>query len=1173
MTPCHLTAKVILKKANKNYDNFDNRIEKDICTHEDKTYSGVTSNVFLKKNQYIHAGIVEPYDSRMIKEDKSYMLFTLKADGFENLPSELNVDTSLICGLGLIKKKGSEFITGSKTKSSKSAQLDDKRVGKIYCYEHTTKHSDGDKGYTLFRFPFQELNEIYNADISGSIKNKIENIISKLTIPNEERIFFKWQSHLIPSSIVAKYSKVLYDQIMFIKQDTELNELVNKKTNELNLDFCNNFGINFLDNTIELVSRTMENMIYPGLWGLVNYLNIEPKKELLKVLTKNYIYKRDIFINPDVDNKFYNTIEAKFILDFLIHLPLQKEHYERIFSQYSLDVSSNKSTQTIDFIRLNDLSLRNRLNEIIDNPYLLFEDYIQNDNIPLLFEDIDWAIKSKKFFTKDFDKYSSNRFKALVIDYIKKQEFTSGNIWVHRDDVYNHIIDKLLVLDMTSHIDFDKFSETVNDENFFENFELDESKQFLTTKDLFKKESYISNILSSKISINKEYIVKNDGVLEKLFDENIEFIFLSGVAGAGKSHNLCRYLNEVYKDLTFQVLSPTGKSANVLKKKIKENSEFKNIFEFLNNKDNSNKILTAHQFLVNHGFWNYELFSIVEKKEIPKQELDVLIIDEISMFTLDLIYFIFKAVNAKKIIFIGDIKQIKPIGYGDIAFSIYNHLKVIDSISLIELHESKRAKEGAKFIDLSLDLRSSDHTNICEYLKISDKSMETRYYKNSEQLYSNLEDIFQQTFSQESFSKNILTLSTIENIDKLQIITPSNLGEFGSYSINNMLKSELGNEYKYNKTIKGLKFIKLVNNNSTGVMNGMFGVGLENKKVLFENQVSESNSSEIHSLGYSISIHKSQGSGFENVVLVLPARELSFITKELIYTAITRASKKLYILINEDNNDILDTLINENHRNSNLFPSDNSLLKKETVIEFYHFNWQHYRNKRDLYFGMLCNFSGLDIEKLRYGFNGIFRIKEKYQEKIINLHNFYEKFKVEIGNSGIYEEEKSINIRKIIEEFQIDFIRKDRSEENSVDFIKLIRQKNLEKNYEVKDDKAEIITHNGLKSRSWSEAILMLIFDNLGIKYKYEKRISEKLLPDFYFNENIVLEHLGMLENDNYLNHWNYKKQEYEKLGFEVCSINDVNISDLNKKICLTTTEEDIFYLDELISEFEDLRY
>lgn len=56
---------------------------------------------------------------------------------------------------------------------------------------------------------------------------------------------------------------------------------------------------------------------------------------------------------------------------------------------------------------------------------------------------------------------------------------------------------------------------------------------------------------------------------------------------------------------------------------------------------------------------------------------------------------------------------------------------------------------------------------------------------------------------------------------------------------------------------------------------------------------------------YAITIHKSQGSGFENVIVVIPKGLGRFLSREMIYTAITRAESRLYIIVEESISNLL----------------------------------------------------------------------------------------------------------------------------------------------------------------------------------------------------------------------------------------------------------------------------
>ena len=130
-----------------------------------------------------------------------------------------------------------------------------------------------------------------------------------------------------------------------------------------------------------------------------------------------------------------------------------------------------------------------------------------------------------------------------------------------------------------------------------------------------------------------------------------------------------------------------------------------------------------------------------------------------------------------------------------------------------------------------------------------------------------------------------------------------------------------------------------------------------------------------------------------------------------------------------------------------------------------------------------------------------------------------------------------------------------------------LRGKRLKYDYIPRSKRINIIAHNGLNPRSWSEAIIMLILDSLKISYEYEKKLECSLLPDFSLNEEIVIEHLGMLDDDNYKEHWEKKKKLYKSLDYTIKPIRSIKTFPMSKT-CIITTEEDLYDLNTLINNF-----
>ncbi|MGJ0310657.1 ATP-dependent DNA helicase [Aliarcobacter cryaerophilus] len=882
------------------------------------------------------------------------------------------------------------------------------------------------------------------------------------------------------------------------------------------------------------------------------------------------------------------------------------------------------------------------LDDFNNNPYLLFEKYIQNDDAPLLLDDIDWGQKIIQNNTFEVD--NKFRLRAIIVEYIKKQENQTGHVWVSYEDAQEYLNDRLFELD-------DKLEKFYKISDFWdiEIFEYDDKKKFLTLKEFANRETYIKKTISRLIyssHLNQNVILEKleetrqkdpdnkfiESELSLLKMKELDFVFISGVAGSGKSHTLCKYLDYLAENkiTDFQVLTPSGKAANVIKNKIKDNKEeFPRIFNYFyresinNNQEilkveneetvNENekpkklkitrRVSTADRYIVDsEKIWNQQLFAKVDDDSVPDKNIDVLIIDEISMITLDTLYYILKIKKPKKLIILGDIKQLPPIGYGSLATSIYNHLFLESSfqdICLAKMETSHRADDNSLFIKHSLTLRDKEKQLKKEDLKKEDKSKNfiLKPYSN-ETLEKMLEKIYSKEMLEKIYSKEMLEninseengsdifKANIQALNKeIQILTPNRIGESGTYAINNIFKKALGD------TKEGLKFIYNKNDKKTGLSNGTMGYyNKDEEKIDFDDiKVDYSEYNENYELGFAITVHKSQGSGFPIVILVLPEKNNSLITKELIYTALTRPEQKMYILYHKDNIKALTQLPSIPHRNMNLFDRDKLLWIKDEIEYPIKYNDIEYRRKQDLYFALMLEYS--DVKGVKYHKNGSFVWTEESTEKLL-MPKFYIKEK---QDEKSFKYVKSIDLRKVYENFQFKLgdiesaqLPK-RDKENKVDII------------EDNNDSIEITTHNGLRTRSWSEAILMLIFDKLEIPYYYEVEIrrekdtnNEEIntykltypnpkdkyrIPDFTISsekngtfpekgtevtEKIVeikkvkciIEHLGMLTNDSYKEGWKEKVADY----YDVNKYNFKVIAPLSS----LTKQDDKYFVSEI---------
>ena len=301
-------------------------------------------------------------------------------------------------------------------------------------------------------------------------------------------------------------------------------------------------------------------------------------------------------------------------------------------------------------------------------------------------------------------------------------------------------------------------------------------------------------------------------------------------------------------------------------------------------------------------------------------DADVIIVDEASMVDVFLMNYLLKGIyQGTKLILVGDSDQLPSVGPGSILKDI------ILSCRIKTIHLDKIFRQAAK----SKIILNAHRVNEGKELIKKDE-------QNSEDL---IEDFFFiKELNQEKIQNNILSLcserlSNYENYEffkNIQVISPTKKGINGTKELNKKLQ-DLLNPKSPNKKEKisgqtiyriGDKVMQVKNNydipwernsliveNGSGIFNGELGIieeidnSVGSLKVKFDDDKEAwYEYSELEQLehAYAITVHKSQGSEFDVVILPIVQSSPMLLTRNLLYTAITRA-KKLLILVGNPN--------------------------------------------------------------------------------------------------------------------------------------------------------------------------------------------------------------------------------------------------------------------------------
>ncbi|WP_348736928.1 SF1B family DNA helicase RecD2 [Spiroplasma endosymbiont of Ammophila pubescens] len=354
------------------------------------------------------------------------------------------------------------------------------------------------------------------------------------------------------------------------------------------------------------------------------------------------------------------------------------------------------------------------------------------------------------------------------------------------------------------------------------------------------------------------------------------FLVIIGGPGTGKTtvvDGIVSLLKKVYQQSKIVLAAPTGKAAKRLREKTGQ------------------KALTIHKLLKYDALTNQFFYN-----GNNPLENDILILDEVSMVDSLLLSQIAKAsVNLRKLILIGDPNQLPSVACGDLLRDIIQS----DIFNVIKLEEVYRQEAGNDILELSY-------------------AIEQEHFEGN-----NLFDKKDFTFINETDSQTLLTI--VGNLyqklsdeygadyNAIQVIAPMYNGPVGINTLNTYLQNRINHANGQKEIEIGHRFFRvndkvmqLKNRPELEIYNGDVGIIVDIKKdknlndvilVKYDNVIAYSK--ELYydiTLAYACSVHKLQGSEYDNIIFVITKSFWMMLKRNLIYTAITRAKTKLYLI-------------------------------------------------------------------------------------------------------------------------------------------------------------------------------------------------------------------------------------------------------------------------------------
>ena len=491
------------------------------------------------------------------------------------------------------------------------------------------------------------------------------------------------------------------------------------------------------------------------------------------------------------------------------------------------------------------------------------------------------------------DKYNLNRIKACVVYIIKELTFKKGDTYLSYSEIYEGIsyylkydIDNNLFDEAISELDGELKIKIEDDRYYlFEDYDAEEyiaSKiNYLIKKEVtnYKNIDLFVKELEDKIGI--EYSDKQKEAIIKALENNI--LIITGGPGTGKT-TIIKAIVELYKRLNklndkdlisnIALLAPTGRAS----KRMSDSTTL--------------PATTIHRFLK----WNKEADEFMINEYNPDYS-NLIIVDEVSMIDNRLMNSLLRGLtNNIKLILVGDYNQLPSVGCGNVLKDLIDS----DIVDTVELDLLYRQDEYSYIPVLANEIKN-------ETLE-EDFLVDRDDYKflecSSSAIIPSLENIVKKVISKGYDYKRV------------QLMAPMYAGVNGIDNINKILQEvfnpvELNKkEIKYGDVIyrQNDKILQLVNDPDNNVFNGDIGIiknidykgksGKPEITIDYDSNIVTYTSTDFNKFkhGFIISIHKSQGSEFELVIMPVSSSYKRMLYKKLIYTAVTRAKKKLIII-------------------------------------------------------------------------------------------------------------------------------------------------------------------------------------------------------------------------------------------------------------------------------------
>lgn len=543
------------------------------------------------------------------------------------------------------------------------------------------------------------------------------------------------------------------------------------------------------------------------------------------------------------------------------------------------------------------------IKQIKTNPYILCTSGI----------DIDFRSVDRMAADLGFDAENSDRVRAGIV-YVLHENANAGHTCLPTEKLRESVCDNLGI----ERRQFESCLDDCEEKDWVVRITLGK-REFVYLPEYYLAETYIAKKLAFMLRTSAQYEKDySDEIRGVEFSENIQYedlqraaisacltgsvFILTGGPGTGKTTTL----NGVIKILKAQkkrilLCAPTGRAAKRMSDLTGEPAR------------------TIHRLLEVDFTAKGELkFKRNETNPLPA---DVVIADEMSMVDALLMCSLVRAIKpTSKFIMVGDSNQLPSVGAGN----VLKDLIASHYIPSVELKEIFRQAAQSLIV-------TNAHRIVNGEFPVLDDRQNDFFFMNKS-LESDIAELVIQLAKQ-----RLPDTYGFSPIDDIQVLCPTKMGMAGTKELNKQLQSAL-NPPSQNKA--ELKFFDVIfrtgdkvmqtkndydvlwtknNEKGSGIFNGDIGIirsvdrFSQNVTIDFEGRVAIYTSEMLRRLehAYAITIHKSQGSEYDAVIIPITAFTNNLLYRNLLYTGVTRAKKMIIVI---GTRELVKTMVDNNRK-------------------------------------------------------------------------------------------------------------------------------------------------------------------------------------------------------------------------------------------------------------------